>query len=42
MKRVVMAVGMALLTASAFSQATKPITIKPGKVHEKCLSLTPP
>ena len=46
MTRVVMAVvitvGMALFTASAFSQANKPITIKSGKVHEKCLSLTPP
>ena len=42
MKRVVLAAGMAWLSASAFSQASKPITIKPGKVHEKCLSLTPP
>ena len=42
MKLVVMAVGGALFASGAFSQATKPITIKPGKVHEKCLSLTPP
>ena len=42
MKRVALAVGMAWLSASTFSQAGKPITIKPGKVHEKCLSLTPP
>ena len=42
MKRLLMAAVIALLTANAFSQATKPITIKSGKSHEKCLSLTPP
>ncbi|MCY7386454.1 MAG: hypothetical protein LH481_00040 [Burkholderiales bacterium] len=42
MKRIVMAAAMALLATSAFSQATKPVMIKSGKVYEKCLSLVPP
>ena len=31
-----------VLAGHAYSQPAKPIIIKPGKVFEKCMSLTPP
>lgn len=42
MRRVVMATVIAVLAGSAYSQAAKPVIIKPGKIFEKCLSLSPP
>ena len=42
MKRVLMATVIAVVAGSAYSQAAKPATIKPGKIFEKCLSLSPP
>ncbi len=37
-----MATVIAVLAGSAYSQAAKPVIIKPGKIFEKCLSLSPP
>ena len=46
MKRLVMALLGALLAAglpsTAQAQTAKPVTIKPGKVFEKCMALVPP
>lgn len=42
MKLVVMAIVAVVLAGNAYSQPAKPVIIKPGKVFEKCLSLTPP
>ena len=45
MRNVVLAAILGIVSASAFSQAGptgKPVVIKAGKVHEKCLTLTPP
>ena len=45
MRIVVLAAMMGFVATSAFSQAgqtNKPVVIKAGKAHEKCLALTPP
>lgn len=42
MRRVVMATVIAVLAGNAYSEAAKPVIIKPGKIFEKCLSLSPP
>ena len=46
MKRSVLSITMLLLAAPlvavAQSQTAKPVTIKPGKIFEKCMTLTPP
>ena len=46
MKRLVMPLLGALLAAGLLStaqaQTAKPVTIKPGKVFEKCMALVPP
>lgn len=50
MRRLVMAITIPVLATTAAiavatnaqSQAAKPVNIKPGKIHEKCMTLTPP
>ena len=37
-----MATVIAVLAGNAYSEAAKPVIIKPGKIFEKCLSLSPP
>lgn len=46
MKRCVMAMTILLLATPlagiAQAQTAKPVTLKPGKIFEKCMTLTPP
>lgn len=35
-------IAAALLAPRTYAQTTKPVIIKPGKIFEKCLALTPP
>jgi hypothetical protein len=42
MKRFMVAVTTGVLVLSAHAEVAKPVTIKSGKMFEKCLLLTPP